>query len=162
MIIPKRHEQYALNIWNKSQIKVSGWFVIRVAVMFLVGVLTSLSCYALKINYPVLLGFIAGILDIIPFIGPIFSGFLLAMFALIDSWQKAVLIIILFTIIQQIESNIIIPLLTRKFMDFPAILVLASIFIGENLWGIAGAILAIPFFGVVYDVTREYLERHKD
>jgi len=67
------------------------------------------------------------------------------MFALIDSWQKAVLIIILFTIIQQIESNIIIPLLTRKFMDFPAILVLASIFIGENLWGIAGAILAIPF-----------------
>jgi len=66
LIIPKRHEQYALNIWNKSQIKVSGWFVIRVAVMFLVGVLTSLSCYALKINYPVLLGFIAGILDIIP------------------------------------------------------------------------------------------------
>lgn len=162
LVTPKKHEKYALDIWNKSQIKISGWFIVRVVGMLSVGLLTSLSCYALNVDYPVFLGFIAGVLDIIPFIGPITAAFLLAMFALIDSWQKAFLIVAIFTFIQQLENNLIIPLLTRKFMDFPGILVLISIFIGETLWGMAGAILAIPFFGIVHDVVRDYLERHKD
>ena len=162
LITPKQHEKAALDIWHKSQIKISGWFIIRVVGMLFVGVLVSMSCFALNIQYPVFLGFIAGVLDIIPFIGPLAAAFLLAMFALIDSWQKAVLILAVFTFIQQLENNLIIPLLTRKFMDFPGILVLISIFIGETLWGMAGAILAIPLFGVLHDVIRDYLERHKD
>jgi len=162
LVIPKKHEKYALDIWNKSQIKISGWFVIRFVGMVAVGLLTSMSCYAVGIQYPVFLGFIAGVLDIIPFIGPLAAGLILGMFALLDSWQKAVLIIMIFTFVQQLENNLIIPLLTRKFMDFPGILVLISIFIGETLWGVAGAILAIPLFGVMYDVVRDYLEEHKD
>lgn len=162
LVTPKKHEKYALDIWNKSQIKISGWFIIRVVGMVSIGLLTSLSCYAIGIEYPVFLGFIAGVLDIIPFIGPIVAAFLLAMFALIDSWQKAVLIVAVFTFIQQLENYLIIPFLARKFMDFPGILVLISIFIGETLWGMAGAILAIPLFGVFHDVVRDYLERHKD
>jgi len=75
---------------------------------------------------------------------------------------KALLIVIIYTIIQQLESNIIIPLLTRKFMDLPAIVVLISIFIGEKLWGLAGVILAIPLFGVLYEIANSYLEQHKD
>jgi len=162
LVTPKKHEEYILQLLNKSQVKISGWVAIRAAGMFMIGFLTFLSCRLCGINYPVLLGFIAGVLDIIPFVGPIAAGFLLALLALIDSWQKALLIVIIYTIIQQLESNIIIPLLTRKFMDLPAIVVLVSIFIGERLWGLAGVILAIPLFGVLYDIANSYLEQHKD
>jgi len=85
----------------------------------------------------------------------------IALVALLDSWQKAVLIIAIFTVIQQLENNLVIPLLSKKFIEFPAILVLLSLLAGEAIWGIAGAILAIPLFGVLYDFARDYWARNK-
>jgi predicted PurR-regulated permease PerM len=65
-------------------------------------------------------------------------------------------------IIHQVEGNIITPMLTKKFMEFPASLVLISLLVGQQLWGIMGAILAIPLFGIVYDFIREILKKRKD
>lgn len=141
--------------------KISGWFAVRLAGMLAVGVFTSLACWALDIRYPVFLGFFAGVADIVPFIGPIASGAVIALVALLDSWQKAAAAIAIFTIIQQLENNLVIPLLSKKFIEFPAILVLLSLLAGKAIWGVAGAILAIPLFGVLYDFVRDYLMRNK-
>jgi len=162
LAVPKKYEKTALAWWEKSQVKISGWFVVRFAGMVAVGMLTSLACWALDIRYPVFLGFLAGISDIIPFVGPLAAGAVMAMSALLDSWQKALAIIAIFTVIQQLENNLIIPLLTKKFMEFPAILVLVSILVGDALWGLAGAILAIPLFGILYDFVRDYLIKNKE
>jgi len=66
-----------------------------------------------------------------------------------------------FTLIQQVENNIVIPLLSKKFIEFPAILVLLSLLVGDALWGLAGAILAIPMFGLLYDFVHDYLIKTK-
>lgn len=161
LAVPKKHEKTALDWWGKAQIKISGWFAVRFAGMVAVGVLASLACWALGIKYPIFLGFIAGAADIIPFIGPLAAGAIMALFALLDSWQKAAAIAVIFTVIQQFENNLMIPLLTKKFMEFPAILVLLSILVGDALWGLAGAILAIPLFGLLYDFTQDYLKKTK-
>ncbi len=157
LAIPAKREKIALDWWEKSQVKISGWFAVRLAGMLAVGLLTSLAAWALDIRYPVFLGFFAGVADIVPFIGPIASGAVIALAALLDSWQKALLIVVIFTAIQQLENNLIIPLLSKKFIAFPAILVLVSLLAGEAIWGLAGAILAIPLFGVLYDFGRGYL-----
>jgi predicted PurR-regulated permease PerM len=147
--------------WEKAQIKISGWFAVRFAGMLAVGVLTALSCWALGVRYPVFLGFLAGIADIIPFVGPLFAGAVIILAGLLDSWQKAMLAVLIFTLIQQLENNLIIPLLSKRFIEFPAILVLFSIMVGQTLWGLAGAILMIPLFGIFYDFARDYLAKNK-
>ncbi len=161
LAIPAKREKIVLDWWGRAQVKISGWFAVRLAGMLAVGVFTSLACWALDIRYPVFLGFFAGVADIVPFIGPIASGAVIALVALLDSWQKAAAAIAIFTIIQQLENNLVIPLLSKKFIEFPAILVLLSLLAGKAIWGVAGAILAIPLFGVLYDFVRDYLMRNK-
>lgn len=161
LLAPKKQEKAVLAWWEKAQIKISGWFAVRLAGMLAVGSFTSLACWALDIRYPVFLGFFAGVADIIPFVGPTATGAIIALVALIDSWQKAALAVAIFIAIQQLENNLVIPLLSKKFMEFPAILVLLSLLVGEALWGLAGAVLAIPLFGILYDFVRDYLMRHK-
>ena len=162
LAVPKKYEKTTIEWWKRAQVKISGWFAVRFAGMLAVGLLMSLTCWALQVRYPIFLGFIAGAADVIPFIGPLAAVIVMALFALIDSWQKAVIIIGVFTVVQQLESNLMIPLLTRKFMKFPAILVLLSLLVGDALWGVAGAILAIPLFGILYDFIRDYMIKNKD
>lgn len=161
MMVSKKHEKDALNWWERAQVKISGWFAVRFTGMIAVGTLTSLTCWGLEVRYPIFLGFLAGIADIIPFVGPLFAGAVIILAGLLDSWQKAAAAALVFTLIQQLENNLIIPLLSKKFMEFPAILVLLSILTGEALWGLAGAILMIPLFGIFYDFVRDYLAKNK-
>jgi predicted PurR-regulated permease PerM len=161
LAVPKKHEKTALIWWERAQVKISGWFLVRFSGMVAVGLLTSLVCWALDIRYPIFLGFIAGIADIIPFIGPLAAGAVIALSALLDFWQTALLAVALFFLIQQLENNLMIPLLSKKFIEFPAILVLISILVGDALWGLAGAILMIPLLGILYDFVRDYLIKNK-
>ena len=80
----------------------------------------------------------------------------------LDSWTKAVFILIAFTLLQQIEGNIISPILTKKFVGIPAVLVLVALLIGSQLWGILGAILAIPLAGVIFEFLRDFLRKRKN
>jgi predicted PurR-regulated permease PerM len=162
LVSPKKYEDFYLDIWNRTKVKISGWFAAKFIMMALVGLSTSVACLAFGIKYPIFFGVFAGVLDIIPFIGPVFAGFIIGLFALTYSWKTAVLIVAVFTLIQQIESNILTPILAKKFTELPPILVFGSILVGERLMGLAGAILAIPLFGIFFDLARYYLKKHKD
>jgi predicted PurR-regulated permease PerM len=162
LILPRKHEAAMIDAWNRTKIKISGWFAARMLSMFFVGTAVSLLCVAFGVEYPIFFGIFAFITAIIPFIGPIFCGVVMVLFVLLDTWQKALAVGIGVIVIHQIEGNIITPVLMKKFMEFPASLVLISILIGERLWGVMGAILAIPLFGIIYDFTREFLEKNKD
>ena len=158
---PSKHKEKVLEIWRQSKIKISGWFAARLLTMIAVGIMTSIACLALGIRYPIIFGFIAGVLDIIPFIGPLTAGALIALFALLTSWQMAAAILVVFMFIHLIDGNLLTPLLAKKFLKLPAILILISILIGEKLWGPVGAVLAIPLFGIVFDFIHDYLEQNK-
>ncbi|MFA6376624.1 MAG: AI-2E family transporter [Candidatus Paceibacterota bacterium] len=162
LLLPRKYESAAIGFWERTQIKISGWFAARILSMIFVGVAVALLCIALGIQYPIFFGIFAFITDLIPFIGPLVFGVVLSLFALINSWQTALAVGVGVLIIHQIEGNIITPVLTKKFMEFPVSLVLVSLLVGERLWGIMGAILAIPLFGIIYDFTHEFLEKNKD
>jgi predicted PurR-regulated permease PerM len=162
LILPKKYEKVCLDLWHSSQRKISGWFAVKLINMMIVGVLTALACWALDIKYPVLFGLLAAVTDLIPFVGPLVTGVFMTVFALLMSLEKAVIIALIFWLIHIIEGNVLTPLMTKRFIEFPAILVLISILIGEQLWGPVGAILAIPLFGILFDFSRDFLEANKD
>lgn len=163
LLSPKKYEEYILALFERCQTKVSGWFGARILACLFVAITSFVIFYLFKIEYTITLAFLAGILNFVPFLGPLITGTLLVLLVGVsDSWLKALIILIAFIIIQQIENNIISPVLTRRFVGLPPVLVLISLVIGTMLFGFLGAIFAVPVFGILYEFIKEFLEKRKE
>ena len=160
--LPKKQEEEVLSIWRSCQSKVSGWFGVRLLACLFVGVMSYIALWLFDINYPFILALFAGVTNIIPIIGPIIAGVIIALIAALDSPWIAIVILLVFIIIQQIEGNILTPLLSKRFIGLPPALVLIALIIGLNFWGILGAILAIPLAGIIFEFTRDFLKKRKE
>jgi len=159
---PKKYDALALTLWEKTQRKVGGWFGLRMLASLFVGLLTFVALYVLNVNYAVSLAFFAGITNFIPIVGPIIAGVVIAIVVFIDAWWlQALFAVLAFIIIQQIES-ILTPILSRKFVGMSPILVLIALLVGWNLWGILGAILAIPVLGILFEFLRDFFKKKKE
>lgn len=158
--LPKREEEKFFEIWRKCQDKVSIWFGIRILACFFVGILTFITLKIFKIDYAFSLSLLAGFLDLIPILGPIFAGTIITIFVLINSFfSKAIFFLIAFILIQQIESNVLIPILTQRFIEMSPFLVLFSLLAGGKLFGFWGAILAIPLTAIIFEFLKEFFSQ---
>lgn len=162
ILAPKRYEALVLNLWARSQKKVSGWFGARILTAFFVGLTTFITCYVLNVKYAVSFGLLAGLFDIIPIIGPFIVGAVIVVLISVTSWTKAMFFLIAFVIIQQIEGNILTPVLTKKFIGLPPALVLIALMVGAKLWGLMGALLAIPIAGILFEFLKDFLKKRKE
>lgn len=160
--IPKKYDSYILNLWKGYQQKVVGWFGLRILSCIFVGLGSFLVLKTFNLNYSSSLALFAGVIDFVPILGPIVAGIVIGLIALLDSWLKAILVIVFFILIQQIEGNIIIPILGKKFVQLPPILVLLALLIGGKLLGILGAILAVPLVGILFEVSKDFLRSRKE
>ena len=162
LLSPKKYEKYVLFLWENSQAKVAGWFGSRVLVCIFVGLAVFLALYLFNVKYALILAILAGVLDFIPVLGPFIAGLIAFIFVGLDSWLKALFVLITFILIQQIEGNIITPVLTKRFVGLPPVLVLVALAIGGKLLGILGAVLAIPLAGVIFEFLRDFLKKRKE
>jgi len=162
LLVPKKNEAYFLDLWERCQAKTAAWFGTRVLSSVFVGLVSYLTLEIFKINYAFVLGLFSGVMDIVPVLGPIFATILIVLLAALDSWSKALLVLIAFVLIQQIEGNVLTPLLTEKMVGLPAILVLIALLVGGRLWGILGAILIIPLTGIIYEFLRDLLKKRRE
>jgi predicted PurR-regulated permease PerM len=121
-----------------------GWLRGQIILSAAVGVLAWVGLFILRIPFSAALAVLAGILEIIPYIGPILSAVIAVAVALSISWQTAVLVAILFFIIQQVEGNILVPQILKHSLEIHPITIIVSILIGTELMGILGAIVAVP------------------
>lgn len=162
LLFPKKDEEFVLSLWQRCQKKVGLWFLTSLIGCFFVGLLSFFTFYLLKTKYPFLLSLIAGALNFVPILGPIFAGFLIFVILALDSLTKALFALACFTIIQQLENNIFIPLVAKKFVGLSPILILISLTIGGKLFGILGAILMIPLVGIIVEFSKGLLERKRE
>lgn len=159
---PKKYEAYVLNLWRKCQKKVSGWFLTRVLACLFVGVASYVAFLLFNVKYPFSLGLLAGILNFIPIVGPIITGLLIFIIVSLDSFLRSIFVLVVFVLIQQIEGNILTPILSKKFIGIPPVLVLIALFVGAKLWGFLGAVLAIPLAGILFEFLRDFLRQRKE
>ncbi len=161
LIIPKGKEKYFFDLWKRCQSKTIAWFSSRVLSGLFIALTSYIAFSIFKMEYSLALALFAGITDFIPIIGPIFAGIIIAFFAFLDSWTKGLFIVAVFTLIQQIESNIIGPISSKRLTGLPATLTLIALLVGGRLWGVLGAILAVPLTGVVYEFLKDLLKKKK-
>jgi len=108
------------------------------------------------------LGLTAGVFNFIPYLGPAISGILLFLIIFPIDVLKAIFVLVAFILIQLVEGNILSPILMKKIVGLPPVLVLVALVIGGKLWGLMGAILAIPLVGILFEFVREFLQKRKE
>ncbi len=162
ILFPRKYEELALDLWSRSQRKVSRWFFSRIISSLFVMVATYIALLLFDVRYPVSLSILAGVFNFVPVVGPLISGFLIALMVVLDSFLQAIFVVLAFILIQQIEENAIMPLLSRKLIGLPPALVIISLAIGARFWGIMGAVLAIPLAGILFEFLRDFFKKHKE
>lgn len=162
LLFPKKYENYALLLWGKCQKKVSNWFLTRIIGCLFVGLLSLATFLLFNTPYPFSLGLLAGFLNFIPIAGPLLAGTLIFVVVSLESLSKAIFVLIVFILIQQIENNVLMPLLSKKMVGLSPILVLLALAIGGVLWGFLGAILSIPLAGILAEFLKDFLKKKKE
>jgi len=162
LLFPKKYESYLLSIWERCKRKVSGWFLTRIIACLFVGIISFIAFLIFNTPYPLSLGLLAGALNFIPIVGPIITGILLFIIIAVENISKAIFVLITFILIQQVENNILTPVLSKKFVGLSPVLVLMALVVGGVLFGFLGAILAIPLAGILFEFFKEFLKRKKE
>jgi predicted PurR-regulated permease PerM len=153
IIMPLRYEEYAISLWKRTQRKIGFWVQGQLLLGLIVATILFVGLSIIGVKYALLLALIAGLSELIPY------GLLLAFIPAIGvafaegSFKLAGLTLILYTVVQQIENYVIVPLIVRRSTGISPLVVIIALFSGGTLFGFWGILLAVP----VVVLLTEYL-----
>jgi predicted PurR-regulated permease PerM len=125
--------------------------------MIFIFILDFLALYFLGVPYALLVALIGGLLEIVPYLGPIISAAVATIVGFLVSPLTGILVLAAYIIIQQIENHIIVPQVMKKAVGLNPVAVILALLIGAQLGGALGAILAIPIAAVVSVFTSDII-----
>ncbi len=142
-----RHERVR-EVMSELWRTVQGWLLGQLVSMTLIGVLTWLGLWLLGVPFAFVLGLIAGLSEFVPFVGPILSAVPAVLLALTEGPTQALYVALLYVVIQQLEGNVIMPVVQKKAVDLPPVLSLTAVFVLGALFGFVGVLVATPLAAV--------------
>lgn len=145
---------------NKIEYKLGSWLRGQAILSLTVGILVYIGLVALGVEFALPLAIIAGLLEVVPVIGPIISAIPAILIGLTVSPLFAALVGGLYLVIQQLESHVIVPQFMKRAVGLNPLLVILAVSIGGRLLGIAGALLAVPITVVILLIIEEGLNIH--
>jgi predicted PurR-regulated permease PerM len=142
------------------------WVRAQLILGFTVGTMTfvGLTILSLTIDpifgrYAILLSIIAGVLELVPIIGPIISAVPAVLLAATAGLEAVIAALVLYTLVQQVENNLLVPKIQGDAIELHPAAVIFAIVIGGALAGLLGAILALPIAAAIRDVSRYLFRR---
>lgn len=148
-------EKQAENFVNKVEKRLGGWVRGEVFLMTVIGAMTYFGLRLLGIDFALPLALLAGILEIVPNIGPVVSAIPAVLIGIGISPLTGLAVAALYFLVQQIENSIIVPKVMQKAVGLNPLVTILSLAIGFKLAGIVGAILAVPVVLVVQITASE-------
>jgi predicted PurR-regulated permease PerM len=149
-LLPRSQHRRAEDFLDTCGRALNGWLLATLASMAAVGVLVGLGAWALGLPAAIALGLFSALTEIVPVIGPILGavpGLLLALGAGTSTFVWAAL---LYTAVQQVESNLLQPMLQKRMADVPPVLLLLSVVAVGTVLGLGGLLLAAPLTVVAF------------
>ena len=153
-LFPKTIREKVESATIQAEDKLGSWLRGQIVLSGFIGVLTWAVLSALGVDFALPLAIIAGILEIVPTIGPILSAIPAIIVALNTSPILALVVAISYFLIQLLENNILVPRIMQRAVGLNPIVIIVGIIIGGKLLGIAGALLAIPFISLLVVVYK--------
>jgi predicted PurR-regulated permease PerM len=144
LLTPQTYQDHLIGLINRIQKKIGMWLRGQLTLCLIVAMLVYLGLTLLGVKYALLLAIIAGILEIVPFVGPTVSAIPAVFVAFSDSLVKVLLVVLLYFIVQQFENHVIVPKVMQKAVGLNPIIVIVVVLVGAKLGGVLGALLAVP------------------
>lgn len=159
IVTPLEDEDYILGLWQRSQRKIGRWLQGQILLAVLVGVMVFLGLTILDIKYAISLAMLSAVFEIIPVFGPVMAAIPAISIAYIQSPLSGLEVLVLYVIIQQFENHLIYPLVVRKTIGVPPLLVVISLVIGGTLGGFFGVLLSVPIAAVLVEFLNDIASR---
>lgn len=141
--------------------KLGSWLRGQLVLSIIIGLLSYIGLTVLSIPYALPLAVLAGVLEVIPVIGPIVSAIPAILIAVTISPFLGLGVGAMYVVIQQLENHLIVPQVMKRAVGLNPLVVILAIAIGSRLLGFAGALLAVPFTVVLQIIVAEIMEERK-
>ena len=153
-LIPQAKRGRAREVMQEMGDSLASWLVGKAVSMLIVGSATAIGLSLLGVPLALILGVIAGLLDFIPYLGPIMAGVPAVLLALSISPEMALYALLLFAAINMLEGYVLQPMIEAKAIDLPPALVIVMQLVFGTLFGFAGVALATPLAAVLAVAVR--------
>jgi predicted PurR-regulated permease PerM len=160
-VVPPTHRDFAMALVRKVQTRMGLWVIGQLILSFCIFVITYVGLSILGVHYALFLALLAGLLEVVPYIGPFLSAVPSVFFALVQNPPLAVAVIVLYVIIQKTEGYVLVPKVMQKTVGASPLLVLVSLLVGFKLAGILGLLLAVPLVSAITLVIEEMSANHQ-
>ena len=129
----------------------------------IVGIIMSIALSIMGVEYAILLGFMIGLFNLIPYFGAIIAVALTAIITIFTGGiSQAIWVVIVLVILQQIDANVINPKIVGDALDISRILIIFAVTVGGAYFGVLGMFLGVPVVGVIKMLIDDYVERNEN
>ncbi|MEI7719632.1 MAG: AI-2E family transporter [bacterium] len=162
IITPAKNQVYVLHLWKRSQNKIGKWMQGQLALGLIVGVLLFLGLMLAGVPHPLLLAILAAVFELIPVFGQFMAAIPAVALAFASGGVSlALVVLVLFTIVQQLEAHLIYPLVVKRVVGVPPLLVILALLVGYKLMGFLGVLLSVPIAGAIQEYVSD-IEKDKE
>lgn len=144
LVIPVNHMQYVDMILDRVQLKLGRWVLGQLALAFAIFVIVTSGLWIMGVEHALALGLIAGVLEVIPVIGPIIAGVVATVVGLSQSFLLGIAVVVFSVIVQQVENNLLVPTIMKKATGLNPLVTLIAVLVGAQIAGTVGVILSVP------------------
>ncbi|HEV2983948.1 MAG TPA: AI-2E family transporter [Vicinamibacterales bacterium] len=141
---------------REAVIKVSAWLRAQFVLAGVMGVFVAIGLYFLGVPYFYVIALVAAIGETIPIVGPVIGGIAAVGVALTVSLQLALMVGVYFLVLHQLEANVLVPKIMERRVGVSPVVVMMALLVGGALWGLVGAVLAIPTAAIISVIVSEF------
>jgi len=156
IFFPHLSKERVYRLGHKIEEKLGAWVRGQVTLMLLVGAATWLGLTILGIKYALPLAVVAGILEIVPIIGPIISAVPAIIIAFVQNPVLVIAVIILYVVVQQVENYLLVPKVMERAVGLSPLIIIFALLVGGSLLGIIGALLAVPVTAIIQVILEDF------
>ena len=160
-VVAFEHKERLATILKKIAEKMGGWLRGQFILMLAVGILDGIALLILGIPYALVLAVWGGLTEVIPYIGPWLGLIPALIIAFTVSPLKALLILIIYVLIQQLESQFLVPKIMGRVLGLSPVIIILAILVGAKLMGMLGVVIAVPVAAAISVLIQEWPEIKK-
>lgn len=160
-IAPIKYHLYLTDLAVRIQQKIGSWARGQLILGLVIGIMSFLGLIFLLPKYALVLAIIAGVTELIPYLGPVLGAIPAVFLGFTVSFGHGLAVLILYIIIQQLENHIIVPQVMKKQVGLNPVIIIVAMLIGARLIGVIGVILAIPVTTAIGIVVKDFMEKSK-
>lgn len=161
-LFPAGRRERAREILDKMYKAVQWWFLGQVMDMVIVGILFTVALFIIGVPFALLFGILAGLLALIPFVGPVISVIPPILVSLIEDPVMALWVLLSYFVIQGVESYLIQPVVMSHAVALHPAAIVFTLLISGTLFGAVGLLIGIPLVAALYVLVRELWIRRMD